>query len=161
MDPSLDRLPERLLPQTAPEATPRAGRPRVTDPDAPRVRRRDGVLPKVVELAAGRRFDLALDLAARGFAVTVTDLDPAVLAAPAPLDAFVDDLHRPDVARYRGAALLVARRMPEELQVAAVALARAAGVPLAFRPLKDELAEIGPVRLVEGWRVVDVEARGA
>lgn len=118
----------------------------------------DQILPgsgRVIELAAGRRFDLALDLAERGLAVTVTDVDAGVLAAPPPLDAFVDDLFRPDVARYRGAALLVARRLPEELQAAAAALARAAGVPLAFRPLKDELADVGPLRLVEGWRVLN------
>lgn len=126
----------------------------------------DGVLPEailrlagpavvVVELAAGRRFDLALDLARRGARVRVSDRDPGVLAAPAPLEAFVDDLHAPDLARYAGASLLVARRLPEELQAAAARLARHLGVPLAFRPLKDELGDVGPHRLVEGWRVVE------
>ena len=110
---------------------------------------------RVVELAAGRRFDLALDLAARGLAVTVTDVDARVLSAPPPLAAFTDDLHRPDLARYRGAVLLVARRLPEELQLAAARLAHAAGVPLAFRPLKDELADVGPVTLLEGWRLLN------
>jgi len=109
----------------------------------------------VVELAAGRRFDLALDLAARTRArVLVQDVDEGVLAAPPPLTGFVDDLTRPDLARYAGARLLVARRLPEELQAPCAALARRLGVALAFRPLKDELADVGAVTLVEGGRVL-------
>ncbi|HVL48755.1 MAG TPA: UPF0146 family protein [Candidatus Thermoplasmatota archaeon] len=112
---------------------------------------------RVAEVAAGRRFDLALAFAERGADVLVTDVDPGVLEAPSPLRAALDDLVRPDRALYAGSDLVVARRLPEELQRAAWALARDLGAPLAFRPLKDEEGEWGPARvrrLAGGWRVL-------
>lgn len=95
---------------------------------------------KVVELASGPRFDEALQAARAlpGCEVVVTDVDPRVREAPPPLRGEVDDLLKPRLAVYEGAALLYAARLPEELHAAAGALARRAGADLALRLLGDE-----------------------
>ncbi|HEX2023048.1 MAG TPA: UPF0146 family protein, partial [Candidatus Thermoplasmatota archaeon] len=100
---------------------------------------------RVAEVAAGARFDVALALARVARAnVLVTDRDPAVLRAPAPLVAAVDDLLAPDLALYDGVDLVVAVRIPEELQAPAARLASRLGADLALRPLKDEWADLRP-----------------
>lgn len=110
---------------------------------------------KVVEVGAGTQWADALGLAgALGCEVLVADRDPRVLGAPAPLRSAVDDAFAPDLGLYRGAALLVAVRAPEDLQRAASGIAQAVGADLALKPLGSELAALpGWPRheRVEGW----------
>ncbi|HWG89648.1 MAG TPA: UPF0146 family protein [Candidatus Thermoplasmatota archaeon] len=116
--------------------------------------------PFIVELAAGNRFAAALQFAhaVPGLKVRVTDVAPKVREAPPPLEAHLDDLWEPNLDLYRGAALLYAIRIPEELQAPAARLARTVGAPLALLPLKDEWADLTPLlgaaRLLPGgWRL--------
>lgn len=111
---------------------------------------------RVVEVAAGTSFSVALELARVAAEVTVTDVDARVLAAPSPLRALVHDLTRDPPAALGAADLVVAVRIPEELQLAAARCADALGADLALRPLKDEWADLGPRRgtmLGDGWRL--------
>jgi uncharacterized UPF0146 family protein len=102
---------------------------------------------RVVEVGAGASWGTP------GCEVLVTDTDPRVLGAPAPLRAAVDDAFRPQRALYEGAALLLAVRAPEELQVAVAALARAVGADVLLLPLGQELAHLDGWRheAVQGW----------
>lgn len=95
---------------------------------------------KVVELAAGTQFGEALAVARAlpGTEVVVTDTDPRVREAPPPLRGEVDDVLRPRLGLYEGAALLYAVRLPEDLHAPALALARRVGADLALRLLGDE-----------------------
>ncbi len=110
---------------------------------------------QIVEIGAGARFATALDLAGLGYAVTVTDVDPRVLDAPAPLAAVIDDVLQPDAGLFAHAALIVSVRPPEEIQTALARLAAGLGVPLILRPLGNEWVEftgiLGPPRRVSGW----------
>lgn len=100
---------------------------------------------------------MALAFAAAGARpVLVTDVREAVLKAPAPLDAAIDDITRPTLALYLGAALLYGVRLPEELQVSCALVADALGCAYAVKPLKDELADVPigkPRVLAGGWRL--------
>lgn len=112
---------------------------------------------RIVEVGAGARFETAIELAATGAEVLVTDVDPRVLAAPTPLRALVHDATREGATALAPADLVVSVRPPEELQLAIARLARALGADLAMRPLKDEWADVGEVfaRHVvwpDGWR---------
>lgn len=111
---------------------------------------------RVVEVAAGASFGVALELARVAAQVTVSDVDARVLAAPPPLRALVHDLTRDPPQRLAPADLVVAVRIPEELQLAASRLSDALGAALAMRPLKDEWADLGARRMAplgEGWRL--------
>ena len=91
----------------------------------------------VVELAVGRRADVASALADRGFDVVATDLHERSVTASV---TFVrDDLTDPDPAHYRGASLLYARNLPAELQSPAVDLAATVDAPLVFTTLGVEV----------------------
>lgn len=114
---------------------------------------------KGVEAGAGARFGTALALAAAApeAAWWVTDADPRVTSAPAPLRACVWDVTRAPPPELAGADLVYAVRIPEELQLACARAARAMGADLALRPLKDEWADVSAVyrRSVawpDGWR---------
>lgn len=112
---------------------------------------------RVVEVGAGARFETALALVALGPEVVVTDIDPRVRQAPAPLRAMLHDITRDSAEALGPADLVVAMRPPEELQLAIARAARALGADLAFRPLKDEWADVRaayPTHVVwpEGWR---------
>lgn len=110
-----------------------------------------------LEVGAGARFETAVALlgvnpAARWI---VSDVDPRVLSAPAPLEGRVLDLLHPFMDGLEGVDLVYAVRLPEELQAAARRLARGLGADLALRPLKDEWADVGPGRCEfwpSGWR---------
>ena len=114
----------------------------------------------VVEVGAGAAFEsaLALHALAPGARFLLTDVDPRVLAAPAPLEAIVHDITRDPDAPFAGADLLVAIRPPEDLQPVLARVARRLGADLALRALKDEWADLGvPVRWdpwPDGWRFV-------
>lgn len=111
----------------------------------------------IVEVGAGAAFETALELQrlAPQARVVVTDVDPRVLEAPAPLVGLLHDATRDAPDALRGADLVVSVRCPEELQVPIARLARALGADLALRPLKDEWADLAPWRHVawpDGWR---------
>lgn len=113
----------------------------------------------ILELGAGARFDVALALAAAApdARVIVSDVDARVLAAPSPLVARIVDAHAPDLAALDDVDLVVAVRIPEELQAAATRLANALDADLAMKPLKDEWADVTPFRRravawPHGWR---------
>jgi uncharacterized UPF0146 family protein len=111
---------------------------------------------KVVEVGVGSAWLHALEAARAlpGCEVWVTDVDPRVREAPAPLRAAVDDALRPTLELYEGAALVLAVRAPEELQAAASHVAHEVGADLAVLPLGGELATIDAWPrhdVVEGW----------
>lgn len=115
---------------------------------------------KVVEVGAGRAFGtaLAFKAAAPRADVVVTDVNPVVRDAPAPLAAVVDDVTAPAWHVYEGAGLVYGIRLPEELQVPAARVARRVGAAFAVRPLKDEWADVSDdyprvERLPDGWRL--------
>ena len=115
-----------------------------------------------LELGAGARFDTALALAAANPRARwiVSDIDPRVMSAPGPLEALRLDVLDPDVEALAGVDLVVAVRIPEELQLAASRLALALRADLALRPLKDEWADLGARRHVvwpDGWRYWPIE----
>ncbi len=113
-----------------------------------------------MEVAAGSRFEVAQAFheACPGAEVVVTDVDPAVEAAPTPLVARVDDLLDPTFSIYRRADLIYALRLPEELQVPAARLARNVGADFAHRPLATEIVDLsdlgGTQQVLQGWEVV-------
>lgn len=112
---------------------------------------------KVVEVAAGTDFAEALAAARAlpGTQVVVTDVDPRVREAPAPLRGEVDDLLHPQRALFEGAALVYAVRLPEELHAAAAGVAREVGADLALRLLGDEEPALHPpdAQFEGGWRL--------
>ena len=115
-----------------------------------------------LEVGAGARFETALALREANPRARwiVSDVDPRVLLAPPELEARLVDLTRPDPGALSGVDLVYAVRLPEELQLAALRLARALGADLALRPLKDEWADVGPARHVvwpDGWRYWPIE----
>lgn len=106
-----------------------------------------------LEVGAGRDFATALALAAEAPHAEwwVSDVDARVLDAPAPLRARLMDVTRPDAPPR--ADLVYGVRLPEELQVPALRLARSLGADLAVRALKDEWADLpGAVVWPDGWR---------
>jgi hypothetical protein len=117
---------------------------------------------KIVEVGAGQRFDdaIAFARALPGTRVVVTDTDPRVLRAEAPLWAEIDDITRPRRANYEGAALVYGVRLPEDLHAAAGTLARSIGADFALRLLGDEAPALpawGPGEVLEdaggSWRL--------
>lgn len=123
-----------------------------------------------LEVAAGVDWSTSLELARAAPQAEwwVSDVDPRVMGAPAPLRATLLDLTRPH-GRPHGldagghvvdhaapqADLVFGTRLPEELQVPAWRLARALGADLFVRALKDEWADLPGARVVGGgWRVV-------
>lgn len=112
---------------------------------------------KVVEVAVGTDFTEALAAARAlpGTQVVVTDVDPRVRAAPAPLRGEVDDLLRPQRALFEGAALVYAVRLPEELHAAALRVAQVVGADLALRLLGDDEPALPPADapFEGGWRL--------
>jgi uncharacterized UPF0146 family protein len=90
----------------------------------------------VVELAVGRRADVAAALADRGLEVLATDLRDR--STPDAVTFVRDDLTAPTVAHYADATLLFARNLPAELQGPAASLATRVDAPLYFTVLGAE-----------------------
>lgn len=110
-----------------------------------------------VEVGAGRDFSTSLALAAEAPTALwwVTDVDPRVLDAPAPLRARILDVTAPPREFSPAPDLVVAVRLPEELQVPAWRWARALGADLAVRALKDEWADVPGAQVWgDAWRFV-------
>lgn len=120
---------------------------------------------RIVEVGAGFDFStaLALTAAAPQARLLVTDVDSRVLSAPRPLEAVIDDVTRPTLALYAGADLILAVRVPEELQPAVVRLARQVGASWALRAFKDEWCEAPELAGAQiwggGWRGRDLRRR--
>lgn len=100
---------------------------------------------QVVEIGIGNRTAFARALTASGIQVTVTDIRP--IDPPADVRFVQDDIVDPDLAIYADADLLYARRLPEELQSPAAALARTVETPFAFTTLGFEHPTI-PVDII-------------
>lgn len=113
----------------------------------------------ILEIGAGARFETALAMRAANphARIVVSDIDARVLAAPAGIEARIVDVLHPDPGSLGDIDLVYAVRLPEELQLAALRLARALGADLAIRALKDEWSDLGPARVEtwpDGWRFV-------
>lgn len=119
----------------------------------PQLAQRAARARRIAEVGAGAGFEVARALVALCPRVLVTDVDARVLAAPAPLEALVDDATRPRLDAYADVDLVVSVRPPEELQLPIARLARALGADLALRPLKDEWADLtgAGYRRSEAW----------
>lgn len=113
---------------------------------------------RIVEVGAGQHTDEAMAFARAlpGCRVVVTDTDVRVLRAMPPLWAEVDDVTRPRLDIYEGAALVYGVRLPEDLHGPAATVARQVGADFALRLLGDEAPALpgwGPGEAVgEGWR---------
>jgi uncharacterized protein len=94
---------------------------------------------RVVEVGVGFYADLALDLAARGLDVVLTDKEERLLGG---LRVLKDDIFSPRLELYRGASLLYSIRPPLEMQIAMGSLAAEIGADVLVRPLMDEVAEL-------------------
>jgi len=100
---------------------------------------------RLVEVGVGERPDTAAALAARGCAVTATDLRERSVP---PGVAFVrDDVTDPDRAVYAGADAVYALNCPPELQAPLRAVAAEVGADCLFTTLGGDPATV-PVRRV-------------
>jgi Uncharacterized protein conserved in archaea len=93
---------------------------------------------RIVEVGIGRHPDVAL-LLKDAFDLICTDVtDPGI-----PGIRFVrDDIYRPDVSLYRGAALVYSIRPPPDMQVPIAEIASAAGADLIIRPFSSEHVDL-------------------
>lgn len=123
---------------------------------------------KILEIGAGTDFTTALALheAARDATILVSDVDPRVLRAPAPLlPMLLDATRAEDLRALQGVDLVIAVRIPEELQASCFALARRLGADLAMRALKDEWAHVDDPAAARGatwgggWRYFALRER--
>lgn len=103
---------------------------------------------RLVEIGVGNRSDTADDLRSAGYDVLTTDVEPGHGDA-------TDDVFDPDPALYRDADAIYLVRPGEEMQSAALRLARRVTADLAVRPLGTEVIGTGDPDLhtVEGTPV--------
>jgi uncharacterized protein len=94
---------------------------------------------RVVEVGVGFYADVALDLAARGLDVVLTDKEERLLRG---LNVEKDDIFSPRLELYRCASLLYSIRPPLEMQIAMGHVATQVGADVIVRPLMDEVAEL-------------------
>lgn len=94
---------------------------------------------KVVEVGVGRMPDVAIELKrlSPNCTVVVTDVREQV-GLPGSITFVCDDVTKPDLRIYRGAALIYAIRPPPELQPYLLELARRVGAKLLIKPLAGE-----------------------
>jgi len=88
---------------------------------------------RVVEVGIGRETAVASALAARGVAVTATDIRPR--STPPGVAFAVDDITAPTRSLYAGADIVYAVRLPPELHRPAADIARDVGAELLFTTL--------------------------
>jgi len=91
---------------------------------------------RVVEVGVGERPAVAAELAARGVAVTATDVRER--SVPPGVCFRRDDVTDPDPGVYRGAGLVYALNCPAELQAPCRDLAASLAVPFRFTTLGAE-----------------------
>ncbi len=98
----------------------------------------------VVEVAIGKRTDIAAALADRGVAVMATDVRDRT--TPEGVRFVRDDLTDPDASLYRGAEILFAQNLPAELQRPTLELAETVGAKFVFTTLGGEQPAVPVVR---------------
>ncbi|HEY3274881.1 MAG TPA: UPF0146 family protein [Methanocella sp.] len=93
---------------------------------------------RIVEVGVGHHPDVAL-LLKDIFDLVCTDVtDPGIAGI-----RFVrDDIYKPDISLYRGAALVYSIRPPPDMQVPIAAVASAAGADLIIRPFSSEHVDL-------------------
>jgi uncharacterized protein len=94
---------------------------------------------RVVEVGAGFYADVALDLAARGLDVVLTDKEERLLGS---LRVLKDNIFSPRLELFRGTSLIYSIRPPLEMQIAMGLVAAEVGADVLVRPLMDEVAEL-------------------
>ena len=94
---------------------------------------------KIVEVGVGHVPDVAVELKrlSSSCKVIVTDVQEQV-GLPESITFVRDDVTKPDLRVYRGAALIYAVRPPPELQPYMLKLARRVGAKLLVKPLAGE-----------------------
>lgn len=94
---------------------------------------------KIVEIGIGHMPDIAIELKrlSPGCEVIVTDVKE-LAGLPESITFVCDDVTKPDLDVYRGAALIYAIRPPPELQPHLLKLARKVGAKLLVKPLAGE-----------------------
>jgi uncharacterized UPF0146 family protein len=93
---------------------------------------------RLVEVGIGRHPDVALRLNDTFDLVCTDVIDPGI-----PGLRFVrDDIYKPDVSLYRGAALVYSIRPPPDMQVPIAAVASGAGADLIIRPFSSEHVDL-------------------
>ena len=93
---------------------------------------------RIVEVGVGRCPDTALLLRGRFDLVCTDVVDPGIEGI-----RFVrDDICRPDMGLFRGAALVYSIRPPPDLQAPIAAAASAAGADLIIRPFSSEHTDL-------------------
>jgi uncharacterized UPF0146 family protein len=90
----------------------------------------------LLEVGVGNRHDVAAALAARGCAVTATDVSHCTV--PEAVTFVRDDVTDPDRSVYEGADAIYARNLPPELHRPAREVARAVDATLLFTTLGGE-----------------------
>lgn len=94
---------------------------------------------KIIEVGVGKMVDVALELSQLlpSCQVIVTDVvEP--LALPERVEFLHDDITKPDMRLYEGAALIYAMRPPPELQPYLLKVAQGVGADLLIKPLAGE-----------------------
>jgi uncharacterized UPF0146 family protein len=93
---------------------------------------------RIVEVGVGHHPDVAL-LLKDTFDLVCTDVtDPGI----AGIKFVRDDIYKPDISLYRGAALVYSIRPPPDMQVPIAAVASAAGADLIIRPFSSEHVDL-------------------
>jgi hypothetical protein len=108
---------------------------------------------KIIEVGVGKMADVALELSQLlpSCQVIVTDVvEPPAL--PERVKFLRDDITKPDVRLYEGAALVYAMRPPPELQPYLLKVAREVGADLLIKPLAGESAPLKGGELINYQR---------
>ena len=103
------------------------------------------IYDRVVEVAIGRRYDVAKELAERGVTVTATDVHPREI--PDGVRFVEDDVFEPDRRIYEGCEALYALNLPPELHRATLEVARQVDAAFLFTTLGGEQPLV-PVRRI-------------
>ena len=91
------------------------------------------IYERVVEVAIGRRYDVAKELSERGVTVTATDVHPREV--PDGVRFVEDDVFEPDRRIYEGCEAIYALNLPPELHRPTLELARQVGADFLFTTL--------------------------
>jgi hypothetical protein len=94
---------------------------------------------KVVEIASGSFFKVALELHKRGLEVLCTDIRR--IKAPKEIKFYQDDVRDPNIQIYAKASLIYSIRPPHELFHPIHSLSKRIGADCIIKPLHDEIPE--------------------
>lgn len=114
-----------------------------------------GNVPKIVEIAVGFQFDVAIALRKKlpNTSIVVVDVNPNAVeeAKKLGLTAYVDDVLSPNMEIYQGASLIYSIRPPPELIPYICSIAKRLKCPLIIRLLSGELITLSREH---GWRTI-------